>query len=246
MKSLNLFLLLLLALLSACNNSIKHSEPQTYLAATQLTLRQTPSNKGKSLSNIMIGESFTLLDSTATDAESNLEYSKIELSDKTQGWALTRSLLPLSKLGVAVSNAGLYQRPQKTTKLRNDVALYQLILIDTSKTIDNFIPITSISGKELGWIEKSTLGTDISTQYDDIVTVLHLLAQKLIKYAEQTEILNVHKLSALHEELLTRGIQPSIITSLLPGVSEALDPAILQPLPEKEEDKSYIILPEDL
>lgn len=199
-------------------HSEKSKNENIYIATSQLALRQSPSGQGKFLSDIMIGEQVTMLDSTFTDTEQKREYCKVELSDKKQGWALKGGLLPLVKLGVTKISLPLYKRPQVSTQLMDKSNMYQLIMFDTTQVTDSFIPITSMYGTPIGWIKQQDMKLNISTNIEDIFTVLHLVSRKLIKYTKDgIEVTDLGKLQTLHSELYEKQIESNILNLLLPS-----------------------------
>lgn len=84
----------------------------------KLAVRETPSDKGKYLSNLSLGESIWGMSESKVDEASSKknEYTKILLSDGTVGWSRS-DLLTFDAIPMAIESATtIYSRPDVLTK----------------------------------------------------------------------------------------------------------------------------------
>ncbi|MBR11003.1 MAG: hypothetical protein CMP48_25400 [Rickettsiales bacterium] len=161
-----------LALIFACSTSTNESTSDSEVTEEvveekpavciwdNISVRETPTAKGKWLTSISLGESLTYLGLSAVDSsDKNREYYKIQLNDGTEGWSVADFIIPEGKIGVFLEETFIYNRPDLLTK--SDKMYERLDIIAVQNTQDDWQEIIGkrAEGKwiDRGWIKQGKL-----------------------------------------------------------------------------------------
>lgn len=134
-----------------------------------LSVRDTPSSKGKWLTSISIGELLELNGEVAVDsADNNREYVKVTLADGKEGWTQKLLVVEGGVSAVFAQDAPIYKRPDLLTKSDKNFAWMDIVAVKNLQ--DEWAEVV---GKrkdgtwiETGWVKKESLSTtqvDIAT-----------------------------------------------------------------------------------
>lgn len=116
---------------------------------TELGMHATPSEKGKYITTVYLGEHVTLTGDTATELVKGKKvlYRKATLGDGKEGWLRDEFLAVDAVPGVVVGPVSLYQRPEETT------------LTDKGFTVLDFVAVKPSKGDWIEVIGKPAGGT---------------------------------------------------------------------------------------
>lgn len=124
----------------------------------KVSVRATPSEDGKWLTSVSLGESLTYLGEEAKDSNDKMYY-KIRLNDGKEGWVRYEFVVPEAKPAVFVNESDLYNRPDLLTK--SDKKFSKMDIIAVKQTQDDWVEVTGkrTNGKwiETGWVRKSNI-----------------------------------------------------------------------------------------
>ncbi|MBL6445276.1 SH3 domain-containing protein [Fulvivirga sp. 29W222] len=124
----------------------------------KVSVRATPSDDGKWLTSVSLGESLIYLGEEAKDSNDKIYY-KIRLNDGKEGWVRHEFVIPEAKPAVFINESDLYKRPDLLTK--SDKKFSKMDIIAVKQTQDDWVEVTGkrTEGKwiESGWIRKSNL-----------------------------------------------------------------------------------------
>ncbi len=133
-----------------------------------LSIRDTPSKKGKWLTRVSLGEKMTYLGEDVIDSLSKKSYSKIKLTDGKEGWIQTRFIVVNGTVGVLIEESPMYRRPDLLTKTDKKYSPMDIIAIE--KTQDEWLQVKGKRSEgeyvETGWIKSSNISNsdvDIAT-----------------------------------------------------------------------------------
>lgn len=129
----------------------------------QVSVRETPDQKGKWLTSLSIGESLVFLGDRETDAtDDNKEYMKIRLNDGKEGWTRSDFIVPEAQPGVFTQETYLYKRPDLLTK--SDHAFSSMDIIAIMEVQDDWIKVRGKRSKgkwiDEGWVKISNLSSE--------------------------------------------------------------------------------------
>lgn len=147
-------------------NLITHTE--AVCIWDRVALRESPSEKGKWLASVSLGEKVTYLEETAVDSSGSrpISYYKIALADGKDGWIRSDFVLLDGKPAVFLSATPYYSRPDLLTKTDRTFSMMDIVGIRDSQ--GDWI---EVSGKRTGgtWIESGWIkSANISTKVVDI------------------------------------------------------------------------------
>ena len=124
----------------------------------KVSVRATPSEDGKWLTSVSLGESLTYLGEEAKDSNDKMYY-KIRLNDGKEGWVRYEFVVPEAKPAVFVNESDLYNRPDLLTK--SDKKFSKMDIIAVKQAQDDWVEVTGkrTNGKwiESGWVRKSNI-----------------------------------------------------------------------------------------
>jgi len=175
----------------------------------KVSVRATPSDDGKWLTSLSLGESLTYLGEEKTDNNDHT-YLKVKLNDGTEGWSRTEFVIPEAKAAVFTVETNIYDRPDLLT--RSDDKFSTMDIVAVKNTNDDWIEIvgkpTSEKWLKSGWVKKSNVS------YQDVDIAMAKFAKPVID-GESAD-----KAEQLQEILNNQDLTASTFTS---AVKEALD-----------------------
>ena len=122
-----------------------------------VSVRESPSSKGKRITSISIGEQVQFLDSSVVDEASKqkFEYQLVKLSDGTEGWAVGSYLHADAYLGTTSRSTTIYERPDLMTMTDKKLeGLDVVAVIEKNGEWANVVGRTAgKSGSKTGWIK---------------------------------------------------------------------------------------------
>lgn len=184
-----------------------------------VAVRDTPSDKGKYLTAISIGEMITFVPEEKDTAD---KFVKIRLNDGTEGWAKKDFVILDATSHVFINDADVYSRPDALTKGDKKFSKYDIIAVISTK--DDFAEVKGkrSEGKwiETAWVKKSNL----SPQKLDIASA------KFIKKA----------LGAAEDEAKAKGLEDILNNADLSGSAFLTDlPQMINELRGITEEEYY-------
>ncbi len=185
-----------LGLFLACGN--KTEEQEAVVAPVQETqaicmwdeasLRASPSQQGKWLSAISLGEKVAYLGETALDSsDDNKEYSKVRLSDGKDGWINSYLIIPNAKAAALVQKTSIYKRPDVLTGTNVEFGPMNMVAVKSEK--DDWIEVVGSQKKKSGWVKNNVVS------YKDEDVAVAILAAKAL--AEKDPARQKQKLEAV-------------------------------------------------
>lgn len=141
----------------------------------KLTIKETPSTKGKYLTSVYQGEVMTSLNEASVDdaSKDKVEYIKVRLSDGTEGWVQSRFVAQKAGLGVLLDESYTYSRPgeiNKTDNFFNEMDIVAVLEFSDDKKW------TKVKGKPKHekWFKEGWVPTNKLSRYDADVKVAGL------------------------------------------------------------------------
>ncbi|MDW7692073.1 hypothetical protein R9C00_14975 [Flammeovirgaceae bacterium SG7u.111] len=168
---------LLLLSLSACDK-LQNTKPtvqkehklseetKTICLWEELSVRESPSAKSKYLTSIYLGEAVTSWGESVLDTNSQRErlYTKIRLTDGTEGWSQDDFLAVDATPGVILNDATIYKRPDLLTSTQTAFDRMDFVAIREEKG-----EWVKVKGKRkedqwftTGWVKSTNLSTDLT------------------------------------------------------------------------------------
>jgi len=206
-KNLNYILMLicLTFILGSCGNDKKSGtdgNDSTAVKVTEgdpaiclwssVTLKASPEQNGKYVTNIYMGETATFLGETATDStvkNKPREYVKLKLKDGTKGWVQANYVAIKAKPYAVKNMTKLYKRPDILAPGKDQFEQMQFVVVTEEQ--DGWV---KIKGKKRadswfkeGWIKIENL---TSTEADITVSILAERAMAKETPEKKTEALN--------------------------------------------------------
>lgn len=133
-----------------------------------ISVRETPSRKGKWITSISIGEKVTYMGEKTEDPKSKKLYYKVKLIDGKQGWTRADFFVVNAKVGVLLEDASVYKRPSLVTKTDKSYSKMDIIAVISNQ--EGWIHVKGKRSKgkyiEEAWIKSS----EISSSPIDIAT----------------------------------------------------------------------------
>ena len=127
----------------------------------KISVRETPSEEGKWLTSLSLGEKLTFLNKDAKDKNGKIYY-QVRLNDGTKGWIRHEFIVPDAKPGVFQHDSDIYTRPDLLTK--SDIQFRKMDIVAIGNLQDDWVEITGkrTDGKwiDKGWVKASNLSTD--------------------------------------------------------------------------------------
>jgi hypothetical protein len=127
----------------------------------KISLRDAPSDKGKYLTSLNIGEKCTYLDQTQEDKSGKkpVTYIKIQLQNKQEGWVSSDYVILKSRPAAIIKEADVYSRPDLLTKAGKTYSTMDIVAVKSEQ--GEFIEVAGKrkNGKwiETGWIKASNV-----------------------------------------------------------------------------------------
>jgi len=140
-----------------------------------LALRETPDKKGKYITLINIGETFTTTDSVEVSDED--EYLGIRLKDGTTGYIINRLVMQKAVPAAILKDAPIYRRPDELTKTSD--TFYVMDVVGYSETANGY-DWMKVKGRPAGskWFKEGWIKRDNATQ-----EFLNIAVASLVKKA---------------------------------------------------------------
>jgi hypothetical protein len=229
-------LLLLMGCKGESDRNISEQEAENLITHTEavciwdrVALRESPSEKGKWLASVSLGEKVTYLEETAVDSSGSraISYYKIALADGKDGWIRSDFVLLDGKPAVFLSTTPYYSRPDLLTKTERTFSMMDIVGIRDSQ--GDWI---EVSGKRSGgtWIESGWIkSANISTRDVDIA-VAKFAGAALANTDEEK------KVEAIKEILENPDLTGSAFAVTLADIVRDLSVNVEEPLELPEEE----------
>lgn len=124
-----------------------------------ISLRSEPSQKGKWIAGIALGEKLTYLNEVVHDSVGKLDYAKVRLSDGTEGWASAAFVIPNARPAAVISSSFFYKRPDLSTV--TDKAFEPLDFVAVTTEEGEWMRVTGKRRKnsyiEEGWLNRGAV-----------------------------------------------------------------------------------------
>ncbi len=159
-----------------------------------VSIRETPSAKGKWKTTIYLGEKGTYLGETVTDTvpKKDVEYVKIKLTDGTTGWIEKRFMAIDAEAYAFKESSKLYKRPDILSAGKDEFDKLQYVVVLEEQ--EEWVKVKGLK-KEVGWYREGWVKKDHLTADDIDVTVAVLAYRAMGKKDDKS------KLEALNEIL---------------------------------------------
>jgi SH3-like domain-containing protein len=153
-----------------------------------ISLRASPSQQGKWLSSISLGEKVVYLGATAVDsADNNREYCKVRLSDGKEGWAFAWPIISNAKAAAVLQKSVIYKRPDLLTSTATELSPMTMVAVKSEK--EDWIEMVTSKKEKSGWVKNNVV-----SYKDEDVAVAILVAKAM---AEKDVAKQKEKLEAI-------------------------------------------------
>ena len=146
--------------------TIQDSPAVTVCIWDKVSLKESPSDKGKWLASLSLGEKCTYLDDSKEDnsGKKPVTYYKVKLQDNQEGWVQSDFIILKSKPAVFVKDAEIYSRPDLLTKTNKSFSIMDIVAVKSEQ--GEFVEVAGKrkAGKwiETGWIKPANVSyTDV-------------------------------------------------------------------------------------
>jgi hypothetical protein len=192
------------------------STPQALCIWKEVSIRETPSEKGKYRTTVYLGEKLHVMPDTASETVNDkiYNYQLVKLGDGTQGW-IRKEFIAINAVPAAfLHDAMIYKRPDlMTSSKKNYTAMDFVAVKNTNK--DGW---TEVIGKRsgdtwftTGWVKNENLTMD---QKDVMFSVLYLKAMDITDEVKRSEeVQNILMTSDLTESVFYTRINESYSAS---------------------------------
>ncbi|MGH1366660.1 MAG: hypothetical protein ACRBF0_24080 [Calditrichia bacterium] len=146
------------------------------------SLRAIPSQKGRYISGISLGEKVTWMGLTKTDSSKSrkVDYLKVRLSDGTEGWASSSGIVREAHAGAIVHKIYVYRRPDLLTV--TDTYFDPMEMVAISKNQEGWLEVVGPQRKKRGWIRD-----DGGVSIDKADVAVAILASKAFQLSGERE-----------------------------------------------------------
>ncbi|CAM1342919.1 SH3 domain-containing protein [Tenacibaculum amylolyticum] len=134
----------------------------------KLSVRETPTAKGKWITSMSLGEKVYFTGEKHTDSVSKKDYYKVKLIDGKEGWSRSTFLAVDGKVGVMLKDANVYKRPDLLTK--TDTKYSPMDIIAVVGTQDDWAHVKGKRGEGKYIEEVWVKAANISEKSVDIAT----------------------------------------------------------------------------
>ncbi|PKH50661.1 hypothetical protein CXF68_08110 [Tenacibaculum sp. Bg11-29] len=174
----------------------------------KLSIRETPSSKGKWITSMSLGEKVAFTGEEITDSKSKKQYYKVKLTDGKEGWTRATFLAVNGKVGAMLESANVYKRPDLLTKTEKKYSVMDIIAVTENQGDWMKVKGKRAEGEyvEEGWIKSSNITNDEI----DIATAK--FASSAIKKSTMTE-----RIKALQEVIGNPDLSSSKFVSIIEG-----------------------------
>lgn len=149
----------------------------------KVSLKDSPTDKGKWLASVSLGEKCIYLDDTKEDnsGKKPVTYYKVQLQDKQEGWVQSDFVILKSKPAVIIKEAELYSRPDLLTKSGKSFSAMDIVAVKSEQ--GDFIEVAGKrkAGKwiETGWIKPANV------TYTDVDIAVAKFGAKAIEISDR-------------------------------------------------------------
>ncbi|HEY4789156.1 MAG TPA: SH3 domain-containing protein, partial [Bacteroidales bacterium] len=192
----------------------------------KISLKESPSDKGKWLASLSLGEKCTYLDDSKEDnsGKKPVTYYKVKLQDNQEGWVQSDFVILKSKPATIIKEAEIYSRPDLLTKSNKTFSMMDIVAVKSEQ--GDFIEIVGKrkAGKwiESGWVKSSTVS------YADVDIAVAKYGGKALEIPDRQK-----RNSALNEIINNQDFKSSVFINTL---FKMVDDSISSPEPAKVED----------
>lgn len=95
----------------------------------KLSVRETPSAKGKWITSMSLGEKVYFTGEKSVDSVTKKDYFKVKLIDGKEGWSRAPFLAVNGKVGVINKSASIYKRPDLLTKTEEEFSPMDIVAV---------------------------------------------------------------------------------------------------------------------
>lgn len=156
----------------------------------KLTIKETPSVKGKYVTSVFQGEILIYLNESSIDEDSkdNVEYIKVQLSDGTVGWVQSRFVAVKAGVGMFINKSFMYSRPNEINKLDNFFSQMDIVAVLEYSEDREWAKVKGKPEHE-NWFKENWVKTGLLSTYKLDVKVAFLMKSAL-KLESKEEQLN--------------------------------------------------------
>ena len=180
-----------------------------------VSIRETPSSKGKYVTTMSLGEEGTTFGETITDSSTSKarEYVQVTLGDGTEGW-IQKNLTAVNAIAYVVkSRTKLYKRPDILAPSKKEFDMMQFIVVTETK--DDWMKVKGKRHQDgwfsEGWVKSSHLSSS------DIDITVAILAERAISISDKAK-----KLDALNEITDNTDFSGSIFISSIQDMTDEI------------------------
>jgi uncharacterized protein YgiM (DUF1202 family) len=173
-KNIIYFLLAMMAFACGGSNTSESENDSTAVAGEEikpvaavcvwdnLSVRSIPSDKGKWLTSLSLGESITLLNETEVDSTSERTYTKVQLTDGNEGWSLADFIVADGEAATFIQDADVYSRPDLLTKTNKQYSRMDIVAIKSTQ--DDWLEVVGKRNDgryiETNWVKSDNISTE--------------------------------------------------------------------------------------
>jgi len=176
MKKIFIAIISVSSLFTACKETVKstgtdeNKTEKVEVATTKsaiclldkLSIRESPSAKGKWITSMSLGENVVFTGEEITDGKSKKLYYKVKLIDGKEGWTRATFLAVNGKVGAMLEAASVYKRPDLLTKTEKKYSVMDIIAV--TETQGDWMKVKGKRAEgeyvEEGWIKSSNISND--------------------------------------------------------------------------------------
>lgn len=172
----------------------------------RLSIRETPSSKGKWITSMSLGEKVFFEGEEITDTKSKKLYYRVKLIDGKEGWTRATFLAVDGIVGAMLESSSVYKRPDLLTKTDKKYSVMDIIAVTENQGDWMKVKGKRAEGEyiEEGWIKS----TNISNDEIDIATA---------KFASlaMTKSTMTERIKALEEVISNTDLSSSKFVSII-------------------------------
>lgn len=144
--------------------AVEEIENMAFCTWKEVSVRESPSSKGKWLTSVYLAEKFEYLEETAVDSSDKKlpSYYKIKLKDGKEGWIRSDFVALDSRPAAFIQNTPIYKRPDIMTK--SDKEFSQMDIVAVIGEQDDWLEVRGKPREETwyrtGWVKSDNLTYD--------------------------------------------------------------------------------------
>ena len=148
---------------SSIDSTGKVVETEVYAVCIwdKISLRETPTDKGKYLTSLNIGEKCTYMDESKEDktGKKPVTYHKIQLQNKQEGWVPSDYVILKSRPAAFTKEADVYSRPDLLTKAGKVFSIMDIVAVKSEQGDFTEVVGKRKTGKwiETGWVKSGNI-----------------------------------------------------------------------------------------